>query len=106
MLSITLIQIGLVIFFIAVGLPHKFGFLKFISWAMALIEALITVWMIYIVEIGQSITELLYINAISCLIIGGTLGFIAIIMLMAKLSTGTGKKLEDDGYTKFVFDNK
>jgi len=106
MLSIILVQIALVVFFIVVGLPYKFGFLKFLSWAMAALEILITVWMIYIVELGNDISQLLYINALSVLVLGGLLGFIAIFMLMAKMSTGEGKKLADDGYTKFVFDTK
>ena len=65
MLSIILVQIGLVIFFILIGIPHKFGFVKFMSWGLAVIEILITVWMVYIKESGGSITQLLWINAIS-----------------------------------------
>jgi len=106
MLSITLIQIGLVIFFIAVGLPFKFGFLKFLSWGLASLEILITVWMIYIVESGNSIEGLLYINAISTLIIGGFLSIPAIIMLMGKMMVNHEKTVKDDGYTKFVFGDK
>jgi hypothetical protein len=106
MLSIILVQIALVVFFIVVGLPYKFGFAKFTSWAMAALEVLITVWMIYINEIGSDITGLLYINALGTLVIGGLLGFFAVLMLMAKMSTGEGKNLKDDGYTKFVMDTK
>ena len=106
MLSIILVQIGLVFFFIMIGIPHKFGFVKFMSWGLAVIEILVTVWMVYIVEAGESITELLYINAISILIIGGFLSFMTIMMLMAKMMTWKGKKIHDDPYTKWIFPDK
>lgn len=105
MLSIILVQIGLVIFFILIGLPYKFGFLKFLSWAMAALEILMTVWMVYIVETGSEITQLLYVNAYAVLVIGGLLGFIAIFMVMVRLMTKE-KPVEDDGYTKFVLNQK
>lgn len=104
MLSIILIQIGLVVFFIMVGLPFKFGFAKFTSWSLALLEIVMTVWMILINETGGDIIYLLVVNSLITLVFGGILGFMAIFMLMAKLSTGTGKKLNDDGYTKFLYD--
>ena len=106
MLSIILVQIGLVVFFIVVGLPYKFGFAKFTAWSMAALEILITVWMVYINELGNSITIYLYVNALASLVLGGLLGFFAIIMLMGKMATGEGKKLADDGYTKFTMDTK
>lgn len=105
MLSIILLQIFLIAFFVAIGFPHKFGFLKFTSWAMAVIELLMTVWMVYITETGGSIDNLLYINAYAVLVLGGLLGFITVIMVMVRLMTKE-KPVEDDGYTKFVFNQK
>lgn len=104
MLSIILLQIFLIIFFIAIGLPHKAGFVKMLSWGLAVIELLITVWMIYINEIGGSITTLMYTNAISILIIGGTLGFITLFVIMVKLmNVEKNKSIPDDPYTKWMY---
>lgn len=106
MLSLILVQIGLVIFFIILGLPFKFGFAKFLSWSLAAVQVFITMWIIYLNETGVEFTYLLFINYFFILIVGGILSVVAIIMLMTKMSTGEGKKLNDDGYTKFVFDGK
>jgi len=106
MLSITLIQIGLVLFFIAIGMPFQFGFLKFLSWGLASLEILMTVWMMYIVYLGNSIEGLLFINAIATLIIGGFLSVPAIIILMGKMMVNHEKTIKNDSYTKFMFDDK
>ena len=106
MLSIILVQIGLVIFFIALGLPHKFGFIKFTAWGMAVIEVLMTIWIVLIVETGGDITRLLAINAYAAMSLGGLLGFVAVFMVMVRLATGGEKDIKDDSYTKFIFDNK
>jgi len=105
MLSIILVQIGLIVFFILVGLPYRFGFLKFTSWAMAALEIMMTVWIVYINETGSDITTFLYLNAYGVLVIGGTLSFITIITIMVRLMTKE-KPVNDDGYTKFVLDTK
>ena len=105
MLAIILLQIFLIAFFVVIVYPHKFGVMKFFSWSMAIIEILMTVWMVYINEIGESINIYLYINAYGVLVIGGLLGFITLFMVMVRLMT-KDKPVHDDGYTKFVFQQK
>lgn len=103
MLSIILLQMFLVSFFILIGIPHKVGFTKIFSWSLAIIELLMAVWMIYINEVGGDITSLMYTNAIAILIIGGFLGFITLFRVMTKLANPDGDELYDDGYTKFMY---
>jgi hypothetical protein len=102
MLSIILLQLFLIIFFIMIGLPHKAGFIKVLSWGMGVIELLMTVWMIYVNEMGQTITTYLYTNAIAVLIIGGFVGFITLFKVMVNLSLPHENKTEDDAYTKWL----
>lgn len=101
MLSIILVQLFLVIFFVVVGLPHKPGFIKYLSWGLAVIELLMMVWFVYLNEVGGSIANLLYLNAISSLIIGGFLGFLSLFKIMTTLMIPT-EKPEDDKYTKWL----
>jgi len=104
MLSIILLQIFLIAFFIVIGLPHKVGFVKILTWSIAVLEVLVTVWMVYINEIGGQITNILHWNAITVLIIGGLMGFITLLMINVKLmNVEKNKGLEDDGYTKWMY---
>lgn len=104
-LAIMIIQIALITFFILIGLPFKFGFAKFTSWSIALLEIVITMFMVYAVEAGGDILIFLLVNWLITLIFGGILGFMAILMTMVKLSTNDEdkSKIADDGYTKFIF---
>lgn len=107
MLAIILFQIFTIGFFVIIGLPHKVGFVKALSWGLALIEFCITVWMIYLNQVNASIDAFLYINTMIVLIVGGFLGFISLIVLMIRLMDPANKKpVNEDGYTKFIFDSK
>jgi hypothetical protein len=104
MLSIIILQIFLIAFFIVIGIPHKIGFVKLLSWSFAIIEVLISVWMIYTVESNGEINNLLYFNAIGMLTIGGLLGFISLFAYLRRLAdVDNEKSMQDDSYTKFVF---
>lgn len=103
MLSIILLQIFLIVFFVAIGLPHKPGFIKLLTWGFAVIELLVSVWIIYIDQIGGSINDLLRYNAITVLTVGGLLGFITLFMVMVKLmGVEKDKGLQEDSYVKWL----
>jgi hypothetical protein len=107
MLSIILLQMFLIAFFILAGLPHKVGLVKFFSWSMAMIQLGMAVWMVYINEAGGEIVGLLYLNTLITLIIGGIIGLFTLVVIQIKLvSLDKNSGLNDDGYTKFVFGGK
>lgn len=104
MLSIILVQIFLVMFFIFLGLPHKVGFLKMFAFGLATLELLTTIWIIYLVEAGRSILNFLWINSIVALLIGVPFGIYSLIVFQAKLmKIDEDKVVKDDAYTKYVF---
>jgi len=105
MLSIILLQLFLVGVFIMMGIPHKFGFVKFTVWGLAVLELLITVWLVLLNEQGESIVDLLSLNSYIVLVFGGLFGFITVFMVMVRLMV-KDKPVEDDGYTKFMFNQK
>lgn len=103
MLSIIILQVCLIAFFILIGIPHKFGFVKFLSWSLALLEIVMSIWIVYLNELSISIINYLYINSLIALFCGGFIGLYTIIMLMVRLSKPDEKVVEDDGYSKFVY---
>lgn len=103
MLSIILTQLFIVSFFIAIGIPHKMGFIKFSTWSLALLEFIMLVWLIYINESGGSISAILEWNAIIMLILGGAFGILTIIVTIARLSKPDDEPMKDDSYTKYIF---
>ena len=104
MLSIILVQIFIVAFFVIIGIPHKFGVVKFFTWGLAVIEFAVTVWMIYLSETGQSLEQFLYLNSISVVILGGAFGSFSLIMFIARMAKADDDdQVADDGYTKWVF---
>lgn len=102
MLSIILSFMFIIAFYIAIGVPHKPGFVKFLTWGLALLELLMMVWIIWIVESGGSILGLLELNAIATLLIGGFLGVFSLFVIMRKMMKADDKMGNDDAYTKWV----
>ena len=102
MLAIIIFQIFVITFFIAIGIPHKVGFAKIFSWSLAIIEFIMTVWMVYIMEIGGEINVLLFINAVIVLILGGFFGFITLFAILPKLADSENNQIKEDEYTKWM----
>lgn len=104
MLVIIISQLFIVLLFALIGWPHKVGPVKILSWGLALIEFLMLFWFVYLNNIGGDITNLLYWNAIVSVIVGGAFGvFTLIIILMRLMNPANKKPIDDDGYTKFVY---
>lgn len=102
MLSIVLSFMFIIAFYVFIGVSHsRNGFARFFCWGLALIEFMILVWIIWINEIGGDFTGLLQVNAISTLIIGGTLGFWSIFVIYRRFASMKDEVIEDDNFTKW-----
>ena len=103
LIIIFIVQFFIISFFILLGLPHKVGFVKIVCWGIALLESLMTVWFVYIQNLGGDLSPFIYINAITSLLIGGGFGIYTLIILMLKMmNPANSSPVEEDSYTKFV----
>ena len=102
MLGIIISFIFIIAFFAAIGVPQPQGVVKFFTFGMALIELLMMIWIILINESGGSIINLLRINAIGVLIIGGGIGIYSLFIMSSKLvRLDDDDKIQDDDWIKW-----
>lgn len=103
MLSIIILQIFLVVFFILLALPHKLGIVKIAGFGMAILELFLTIWIVYINEAGGSFLELYWINVLVTLLVGIPFSVFSLYVLNIKLMNVQDNEIKDDPYTKYVF---
>jgi len=97
MLSNILVFILLVVYFTVIGfinMTNKQRTLSFLSYSMALVELLMMVAMLWIADVGDSVTNLLRLNFFIMLIIGGGIGLLSLFMFSLRM-INVGDALED-----------
>jgi len=103
MLSIVLMYIFLISFFVILGSSQKeVGVIKVSGYGLGMIQFLMFLWVMYMKETNQSITQLLWINAIVFVSIIGLVGVYGIFILVRKmLILKEEEKEPEDTWTKW-----
>jgi hypothetical protein len=103
MLALMLFNVFLIVFFIVIGIPHKFGFVKFFTWGMSLIQLFVTMWVVYLSYVGADLGEYLFTYYWLVSIIGFFFGFMALFTANRKLMDVENNPYKKDSYTKWTF---
>ena len=89
--------------FFLIGYQNPQGFVKFTTYGLGLLELLMMVWMIWINEAGFSVINLLKLNAMICLILGGLFGIYSIFWQTTKfIPIGEQTQFEEDSFAKWT----
>jgi len=102
-LSLVFMFIFLIAFFVIIGaLQKEDGIVKVSGYGLGMIQFLMFLWVMYMKETNQSITQLLWINAITFVSIIGMLGVYGIFIIVRKMFTMKEDETEpEDTWTKW-----